>query len=85
MVPSATPSMVRGIEPSWLAGYTSTLILPPELASTPFFSVFNHSTSASPLVEVESFMVNCCALAAPAKRIAASIASAFMKPSPLMG
>src|SRR5436190_14708770 len=68
MVPSATPSMVRGIAPSWLAGYTSTLTLPPELASTPFLSVFSHSTSASPLVEVDSFIVNCCAPALPTQR-----------------
>jgi len=40
---------------------------PPELASTPFLNVLSHSTSASPLVEVESFLVYCCALAVPAR------------------
>src|SRR5258705_12578711 len=61
MVPSATPSTVRGIGPSWLAGYISTLILPPLLDSTPALKAFIHSCETSLIVGDDSFMVNCCA------------------------
>ena len=75
IVPSATPSTVAGIEPSWPAGNKSTLILPPERPSTPALNVFIHSCVTSPTVGDEIFIVNCCA-ATGAAAIAAANATA---------
>ena len=48
MVPSATPSTVAGIWPSWFAGYISTLMRPFALPSTPDLKAFIHSCTRPP-------------------------------------
>src|SRR5450759_2206190 len=48
---------------------------PLERCSTPALNAFIHSWGASFTVGDDSFMVNCCALAAPVKKITAAIAA----------
>jgi hypothetical protein len=48
---------------------------PPERCSTPALNAFIHSCGASLTVGDDSFMVNCCALAALASNITAAMAA----------